>query len=107
MSIGILPNVTSITLNRDAKQGTSAYPRTTRLKNNQVKRQKTAITLKTERAKTRVVSLKTRSQESFGDQFDEYDTRSPRYVKQVSENIRDRRLEKYKSKFFISEVPTL
>ena len=40
VSIFILPNVNSFKLNRDAKQVTSAYSRTPRLKNNQVKSQK-------------------------------------------------------------------
>ena len=40
VSIGILPNVNSFRKNRDAKQGTSVCSRTTRLKNNQVKKQK-------------------------------------------------------------------
>ena len=37
------------------------------------------------------------------DQFDEYDSHSLRYVKQVSEKIKDHRLEKYKSNLNISE----
>ena len=41
----------------------------------------------------------------FWDQFDEYDSHSLRYVMQVSEK-KDHRLDKYKSKFLISEVPT-
>ena len=40
MSIGILPNVNSIKLNRDAKQGTSVCSRTTRLKDNPTKGRK-------------------------------------------------------------------
>ena len=40
MSVGVLPNVNSVKLNRDAKQGTSVCSRTTRLKNNKVKRRK-------------------------------------------------------------------
>ena len=36
-----------------------------------------------------------------------YDSQELRCVKHVSEIKMDRRLEKYKSKFFISEVPTL
>ena len=40
VSFGILPNVNLIKLNRDAKQETSVCSRTTRLKNNQVKKAK-------------------------------------------------------------------
>ena len=43
----------------------------------------------------------------FWDQFDEYESLSLRYVKQVSGKRRDHCLENYKSKFFISELPTL
>ena len=41
------------------------------------------------------------------DQLHEYDSPSLRCVKQVSRKIKDHRLEKYQSKFLISEVPTL
>ena len=41
------------------------------------------------------------------DQFDGYDSHSLRYVKQVSEKIKAHRLENFKSKNLISEVPTL
>ena len=37
VSIGTLPKVNFVKLNRGAKQGTSAYSRTMRLKDNQVK----------------------------------------------------------------------
>ena len=50
MSIGILPNVNSITLNRDAKQGTKFCSRTARVKNNQVKSRKRGLTLNTEKS---------------------------------------------------------
>ena len=40
------------------------------------------------------------------DRYEEHDSLSLRYVKQVSEKIKDHRLEKYKSKILISEVPT-
>ena len=43
MSVGILPNVNSLKLNRDAKQETSVCSRTTRLKNNQVKSRQRAF----------------------------------------------------------------
>ena len=38
----------------------------------------------------------------FWDQFDEYDSHSLRCVKQVSEKMKDHRLEKCKSKFLIT-----
>ena len=44
------------------------------------------------------------SQDS-GDHFDEYGSLSLRYVKRVSGKRKDHRLENYKSKFLISEVP--
>ena len=129
--IDILPNVNSVKMNQDAKQGTSVCSRTARLKNNQVKSRRRAF--KTEKATTRVllllrklylnwdVSRKTPSRqnfrkewsvgetrgEKFWDQFDGYDSHSPRNVKQVSEKIKDHRLQKYKSNFLISEVLTL
>ena len=43
VSVCILPNVNSLELNRDAKQGTGVCSRTTRLKNNQVKSRKRAF----------------------------------------------------------------
>ena len=48
----------------------------------------------------------TRCKKSW-DRFEEYDSQSLRYVNQVSGKIKDHRFEKYKSKFLISEVPTL
>ena len=39
------------------------------------------------------------------DRFDKYDSLSLRYVKQVSGKRKDHRLEKYKSKFLISDAP--
>ena len=47
----------------------------------------------------------TRCKKSW-DHFDECDSLSLHYVKQVSGEIEDHLLEKYKSKFLISEVPT-
>ena len=41
------------------------------------------------------------------DQFDEYDSHSLRYIKQVSGKRKDHRLEKYKSNLDISEVLAL
>ena len=49
---------------------------------------------------------KTRNKKSW-DQFEEYGSLSLRYVEQVSGKRKDHRLEKYKSKIFIIEVPTL
>ena len=49
MSIGILPSVKSIKLNRDAKRVTSVCSRTRRLKNKQVRIRKRALTLKNEK----------------------------------------------------------
>ena len=106
----------------------------TRLTNNRTKSRKRAIIpQKEEKAMTRVlqllcklyhswfVSRKTQSHQNFRkawrigetrggqfwDQFDGYDSRSLRYVMRVFEKIKDHRLDKYKSKFLISEVPTL
>ena len=119
-----------IKLNRDVKQGTSACSRTIRLKNNQIKSQKRAITLKRRESDDKnAVAIVTVPQgcvsqdsESFlsqrgnspgetrcknnWDRFEEYDSPSLRYVKQVSEKIKDHRLDKYKSKILIREVPT-
>ena len=47
----------------------------------------------------------TRCKKSW-DRFEEYDSLSLRYVKQVSRKRKDHRWEKYKSKILISEVPT-
>ena len=43
----------------------------------------------------------------FWDQFEKYNSLSLRYVKRVSGKRKDHRLEKYKSKILIIEVPTL
>ena len=48
----------------------------------------------------------TRCKKSW-DRFEEYDSLSLRYIEQVSGTSKDHRLEKYKSKILISEVPTL
>ena len=47
----------------------------------------------------------TRCKKSW-DRFEEYDSLSLRYVKRVSGKRKEHRLEKYKSKTLISEVPT-
>ena len=54
-----------------------------------------------------LVSQRGKQCQKSWDQFDEYGSLSPRYVQQVSGKTKDYRLEKYKSKFLISEVPTL
>ena len=55
VSIGILPNVNSVRLNPDAKLVTSVCSRTTRLKNNPVTTENELLTLKTDKATTRVL----------------------------------------------------
>ena len=45
--------------------------------------------------------------QKFWNQFDEYDSRALHCVKQTSEKKKVRRTGKYKSKFLISEVPSL
>ena len=57
-------------------------------------------------SKRTTVHGETRCKKSW-DRFEEYDSLSLRYVKQVSGKRKDLRLEKYKSKILISEVPTL
>ena len=47
------------------------------------------------------------AREKSWDRFEEYDSLSLRYVKQVSGKRKDHRLEKYKSKILTSEVHTL
>ena len=42
---------------------------------------------------------------TFWDRFDGYDSQSPRSVKQLSEKIKEHRLEKYKSKVLIKRSP--
>ena len=54
---------------------------------------------------TRHSPVETRCKKSW-DQFEEYGSLSLRYVKQVREKTKDHRLEKYKSNFLVSEVPT-
>ena len=53
--------------------------------------------------KKREISGKPR--QNIWDQSDEYDSHSLRHVKQVSEQIKDHRMEKNQSKFLVSEVP--
>ena len=134
MNIRILPSVNSAKLKRDAKPVISVCSRIIRFMNNQTKNQRKAINpTKEEKATTRmlwllqklyhhsVASRKTRKHwflkeenspgetrcETSWDQFEKYDSLRPRYVKQVFGKRKDHRLEKYKSKFLISEVPTL
>ena len=93
------------------------------------KAEKELLTLKTERATTRVAIVKTGTTigmclarlrairisegnssgetrcEKFWDQFDEYDSHSLHYVKQVSEKIKDHHLENYKpAKSLLCEI---
>ena len=56
--------------------------------------------------KRQTVAGKPDAKESW-DRFEEYDSLSLRYVKQVSRKSKEHRLEKYKSNILISEVPTL
>ena len=120
---GILPNVNSLKTNRDVKHGKSACSRITRLKNNRVKsRERATIHQKRRESddKNSVALVKIVSQlgcvsqnsdaldsrKKSWDQFEENDSRSLRYVRQVSGKRKDHRLEKYKSRIFIREVPT-
>ena len=127
------PSVNSTKQKRAAKQGISVCSRITRL-NNQTKSQRQANYSHKRRVsddKNAVAAVKncttiglrlarlastgfskwnspgeTRCKKSW-DQFEKYGSLSLRYVKQVSGKRKDHRLEKYKSKFFIREVPTL
>ena len=91
VSIGILPNVNSIKLNRDAKQGTSVSSFTTRSKNKQIKsRQRATHSHKGRESDDKnavatcektVPQLGCVSQDS--EPLEEYDSPSLRYVKQV------------------------
>ena len=120
VSIGI-SNVNSVKLNRDASSAQSAHSRTGRLKNNQTKSRK-RVTTKVQLQLRKVhdswaVYQKTLSRQirqrflgraqKCWNQFDEYDSRGLHCVKQTSEKMKVRPLVKYKSKFLISEVPTL
>ena len=121
MSIGILPNVNSfLKQNRDAKQGTSVCSRTTRLKNKRVRSQKKSFNSQNGKSddKAAVAIVKTVpqlgcvSQDSEPSRLQERREvqgrqKVLRSVKQLSGKRKDRRLEKYKSNIFISEVPTL
>ena len=132
VSVGILSNVNSLKLNRDAKPGMSVCSRITRLMKNQIKSPKRPPSQKERESddKKAVAIVKTvphlgcvsQDSESFDsqrgspgetrrkkswDQVEEYDSPNLCYVKQVSGKTKDHRLEKYKSNFLISEVPTL
>ena len=125
MSIGILPSVNSLKLNRDAKQETSACSRAMRLKNNQVKSRTRGIILQKKKRKRRqqcsgycenlyhnwLVCRKTRShgflkeankpqgnlmQKVLGP--NSIDSLSLHHVKQVSAKRKDHRLEKISQK---------
>ena len=119
--IGILPNVNSIKLNRDASSAQSAHSRIGRLKRNQTKCRKRVMTkvklLLRKVCDSWVVHHRTLSRQNLQrflgraqkcwDQFDDYDSRGLQCVNQTSDKIKVRRLGKYKFKFLISEVPTL
>ena len=125
VSIGILPNVNSTKQNRVVKQVISVCSRIMRLTNNHMKKAKkyhsrkgrgvaTVNTVQLGCVSQDSESLESqRGAESLGNPRhevlgpDEYDSHCLRNVKQVSEKIKDHCLEKYKSKFLISEVHTL
>ena len=127
------PSANSIKVKRVVRLETSVCFRITRLMNNQIKSRKRGTSQKEEKAMTRMLWLlrkvyhnwvvdhttrmrwylkeadspgETRCQKSW-DQFKEYGSPSLRYVKQVSGKRKNHGLEKYESKFLISEVPTL
>ena len=101
MSIGTLPNVSFIGQNRDVSSALSALFRTGSLKNNQTKSRRRM------NAKDAVVFVKSVRQLSCASQDTEHGSQKQRSVMQTSEKKKVRRSEKYKSKLFISEVPTL
>ena len=110
-SIGTVPNVNSIKLNRDAKQGISVCSRIIRLTNNQTKSRKKSFQngksddkgagycgnctsigfcfCKTQSHQNfrKAWSIGETRGRQFWDQYNSYDSHSQRYVKQVSENI--------------------
>ena len=117
VNIGILLSVISRIQKRVAKQGISVRSCITRLTKNRIKSRKRHTFHQKKRKRgekccsdcencTTIGLCLTWCQKSW-DQFDEYGSHSLRYVKQVSGKTKDRRSEKYKSKFLISEVPTL
>ena len=134
VSIGTLPSANSKNMKRVVRLETSVCFRITRLMNNQTKsRRKAALHQKGESDdKNAVATVRSVSQNGFPsrktrthwflkvenslgetrcrrswNQFEGYDSPGLRYVKQVSGKRKDHRLEKYKSKILISEVPTL
>ena len=127
VSIGILPNVNSLKQNRAAKPGISVYSLTTRLTNNQNKKTQEELPFPQRKRKRRqkccsycensqdsaslesqrrTVSRKPDAKSLGIDSTSRIHT-SLRYVKQVSGKIKDCRMDKYKSKFLISEVLAL
>ena len=120
-SIGILPNVNSLKLNRDVSSAQSAHSRTGRLKNSQTKSPRWVMTkvqlLLWRLYDSWVVYHRTLSRQilqrflgraqEYWNQLGEYDSRGLHCVKQTSEKEKVRLLGKYKSKSLISEVPTL
>ena len=116
MSIGILPNVNSIKLNRDESSAQSAHSRTGKLRNNQTKSRKkgedkSAVAFVKSAVANGVSQLRCVSQDTeppdsatnsrkaqkCWNQFDEYDSRGLHCVKQTSEKIKVRHMVKYKS----------
>ena len=134
VNIGILSSVNLTAQKQGVKSGISVCSRNIRLMNNQTTSQRKAnIPTQEEKATRRTLWLmwnvyrnsfasrksrslwnlkeapslwETRCKKSW-DRVDQYDSYSLRFVKQVSEKRKDHRLKKYKSKFLISEVPTL
>ena len=131
--IGILPNANSTKMKRVVRLATIVCFRITRLMNNQIKSRKNSYFPKRREsddkndvAIVRIVPLlgcvwqeselfglketdrpgETRCRKSWN-QFKGYDSLGLRYVKRVSGKRKDHRLEKYVSKFLISEVPAL
>ena len=127
MIVGILPNVNSFKLNRDK----CLFPHHNKVEEQPNKRPKKSTQNANGEDKGTVAVVKTvpqlgcLSQDSepsglpkgvkyretrsmkFLDQLDEYGSPSLHCVKQVSEKRKDHHLEKYKSNFLISAVPTL
>ena len=112
VTVGILPNVNSTSLNRVVNSAQSARFRTGRLRNNQIKGRRRVVTkVQWQQWKmydSWVVYDKTlsrrnlqwfygRAQKSW-DQFDEYDSQELRCVKQTSEKTKVHRWEKFQVK---------
>ena len=122
MTSGILPNVSFLGQNWVVNSATSARLRTGRLRNNQVKKpnkggDNSAVTrvkdvrpfgcVFEDTAPPTSSSILRKGTKALGPILDEYDAQKLHCVKQTSEKIKVHRLVNYKSKFFISAVPTL